>query len=461
MEISFLGATRQVTGSMYHVRLDDGFQFLVDCGLDYEKGSDFSKNASFPFDPRAIKAVLLTHAHVDHCGNIPTLFSKGFNGSVFCTEPTMSLSNILLQDSAQLELNKSRRGKRKGRASEKRLYGFKQVMDAVENMITIPFNREFKVNDKFRFEFVPAGHLLGAASIVIKVLENGKEKKILFSGDLGKSKDALLNPPQIVDKLDYMVVEGTYGNREHSERRDANDVLKEHIIETCIDRPGRLIIPAFSVGRTQEILFTLHKMFREGELPPIRIFADSPLGLNSGKIHEKYVDYLNQSAKDFVEDYGNLFAFKSLYLVEDEEDEQLLKDHSSSSILVSSAGMMEGGRIQRHVSANIENQLCRILIAGYCAEGTLGHQLLQGRSSIRVKGKDRFVFAEIRSTDVFSAHPDKLELFDYVNNSIQKGQLQKVFLTHGEEQSLLDFKAALDALKTEVIVPEIGQKVIL
>jgi len=462
MEVTFFGAARQVTGSMYHIRTESNFQVLVDCGLDYEKDREFSENAHFPFDPKAIKAVLLTHAHIDHSGNLPTLFAKGFNGAVFCTEPTMALSDILLQDSAQIELNKSKRKSKskKGRQNP-RLYGFKQVMDTVESMITVDFHKEFKLNDELSFEFIPAGHILGAASIKVNFEEKGIKKSIAFSGDLGKNDNAILDGPKIPTGLDYLVLEGTYGSREHVEKRSAEEVLKQHIIETCIERPGRLIIPAFSVGRTQSILFTLHKMFREGVLPPIRIFADSPLGLNSGTIHEKYHQYLNRTARNFVEEYGNLFAFKSLYLIEDEEDEQLLKDYSSSSILVSSAGMMEGGRIQRHISANIENQLCRILIAGYCTPGTLGHQLLEGRNSIRIRGREKAVFAQIASTDVFSAHPDRFELKKYLERIVVEGNIKKVMLTHGESASLDEFKEYLKELNLDIVVPGPGERILL
>ncbi len=462
IEITFYGAARQVTGSMYHIRTETGFEILVDCGLDYEKNSDFARNSHFPFDPSRIQAVVLTHAHIDHSGNLPTLFAKGFSGSVFCTEPTAALADILLQDSARIQADKqskkySRRNKR--RRLEPRLYGYKHVFETIENTITLSFNRPFKLNDELELELIPAGHILGAASVVLSFRSNGKTKRIAFSGDLGRANNSILGAPEIPDHLDYLVVEGTYGSREHQDTGKAEDILKEEVERTCIEEGGRLIIPAFSVGRTQSILFTLHQMFRNGVLPSVRVFADSPLGLNSGEIHQKYAEYLNDKAQEYAAEYGNLFQFKQLYLVEDEEDEELLKDHSKAAILVSSAGMMEGGRIQKHIADNIENPKSTILIAGYCTEGTLGHKLMQGDRQIRIRGRQYAVMAKISKTDIFSAHPGKSELLNYIRSVSKKGTLDKIFLTHGQEESLQELKSDLTMLGAEVSIPSRGESV--
>jgi len=461
IEITFCGAAQQVTGSMYHVRTDSGFEMLVDCGLDYEKNSDFARNAHFPFDPERIQAVVLTHAHIDHSGNLPTLFAKGFSGSVFCTEPTAALTDILLQDSARIQADKqskkyNRRNKR--RKPEPRLYGYKHVMETLENTITLSFHKPFRINDELELQLIPAGHILGAASVVLTFKSEGETKRIAFSGDLGRSNNSILGAPEVPKDLDYLVVEGTYGSREHRDMGKAKDILRHEVEETCIKEGGRLIIPAFSVGRTQSILFTLHQMFRNGELPPVRVFADSPLGLNSGEIHQKYSNYLNDEAKKYASEYGNLFQFKQLYLVEDEEDEELLKDHSKAAILVSSAGMMEGGRIQKHIADNIENPKSTILIAGYCTEGTLGHKLLQGERQIRIRGRQYAVMAKIAKTDVFSAHPGKSELIDYITSVGNNGSLNAIFLTHGEAESLHELKTDLSGLGTQIFIPERGDK---
>lgn len=463
MKLSFCGAARQVTGSMYHLRFETGYQVLVDCGLDYERSTRFENNRNFPFDPGEIDAVILTHAHIDHCGNLPTLFAAGFEGHVFCTEPTAALADILLQDSARIQLgkklNKSRRNKRKQLHREKALFGYKQVMDTLGNMITLPFGRNFELAKGIHFEFVPAGHILGAASVVISWESDGTIRRIGFTGDLGRDSNEIVGAPQIMGNLDYLVMEGTYGSREHIEMRDAGEVLLDYLLELGKSPHSRLIIPAFSVGRTQALLFTLHRLYRDGKLPSVRVFADSPLGMNSGEIHQKYVNWLNPNARRYAEEYGNLFAFRQLFLVEDKEDEEMMRSFHSPSVLISSAGMMDGGRIQKHIADNIQNPDATILIAGYCTPGTLGHELLERKSSVLIRGREFPVFAKIAYTDVYSAHPDRNELAGYLRKTRDQGRLKHVFLSHGDPESLTAFRNYVEQLKLDVIIPQKNEEV--
>ena len=257
-----------------------------------------------------------------------------------------------------------------------------------------------------------------------------------------------------MSNLDYLVMEGTYGSRFHKEERSAEETLWEYVENTCIKQPGRLIVPAFSVGRTQAILFTLNKLFREKEITDVRVFTDSPLGLKSGGIHEKYIQYLNPEAKEFVEEHHDLFRFKQLYIVEDKEDEVDMQRHLGPDVIVSSAGMMEGGRIQRHVANNIQNPQCTILIAGYCTPGTLGAELLDGKKTVRIGKFDRDVYARISRTDVFSAHPDQNGLKSYFEAVDRQSNLKRVFLAHGEEESLLELAQVLGADNEAVVVPK-------
>ena len=455
MKYTCWGAAKQVTGSMHLLELESGYKILVDCGIDYEDKDNKEINAHFQFNPRDIDVLLLTHAHIDHSGNIPNLVKQGFKGEIICTEPTAFLLDKLWIDSVNIQNNNH------NRRQTTRLYGFKEVKDANEQLLTVNFNQNVSLNSEVSFAFYEAGHIIGAASIRIEVKEEDTLKTIGFTGDLGNPGSKLIVDPTPMKGLNYLVTETTYGNREHKEKRSPEDVLIEYVTKTCVDQEGRLIIPAFSVGRTQSILFTLKKLFNEGKLPPVRVFADSPLALASSNIHNRFSDYLNDEAKNYKLVDGSLFDFKSLYLIEDKSDVEDMELYRDSCIIVSSAGMLEGGRIQHHISDHIQNPSCTILIAGFCSPGTLGAQLLEGRSTIRVKGNDKYVFAKIDQTDVFSAHPDTNGLQDYFEAS-NDGQLTKLFFVHGEEESMNELKILLsDNLKNKVTIPSRGETFLL
>lgn len=460
MKLTFYGAAQQVTGSMYHLEFDSGYTVLVDCGLNYEKGVEREENAIFPFEPGDIDLVVLTHAHVDHSGNLPTLFAKGYNGKIICTEPTAALADILLTDSANIEANRVNK-KRKKKQSTKRLFGHKQVMDVVDAIVTLKFHQVFEISTDVTVEMIPAGHILGAASPIFTFKEGGKTKRLAFTGDLGKDHAKIIVKPEIPENLNYLVMEGTYGSRLHKEERSAEDTLTEFIQKTCIDQPGRLIIPAFSVGRTQAILFTINQIFREKKVKPVRVFTDSPLGIHSGNIHEDFSDYLNEEAKSFIQTNRYLFRFPELDIVEDKEDEEGMQRYYEPSIIVSSAGMLDGGRIQRHIANNIQNPQCTILIAGYCTPGTLGGDLLEGKKTVRVNKHERDVYAKIDSTDVFSAHPDQKELHAYFKKVVANSNLYTVFLSHGEGPSLNTLRSVLNADFQDIKIPVSGDSFML
>lgn len=451
MKYTCWGAAKQVTGSMHLLELDSGYKILVDCGIDYEDKDNKTINSHFQFNPKDIDVLLLTHAHIDHSGNIPNLVKQGFQGEIICTEPTAFLLDKLWIDSVNIQNNNFNRRK------TARLYGFKEVKEANEQLLTVNFNQKFTLNSEISCTFHEAGHIIGAASIRLEVTEENSIKTIGFTGDLGNPGSKLIVDPEPMQGLNYLITETTYGNRQHKEKRSPEDVLIEYVTKTCIDQEGRLIIPAFSVGRTQAILFTLKKLFNTGILPPIRVFADSPLALASSNIHNRFSDYLNDEAKNNMLVDGSLFDFKSLYLVEDKSDVEDMELYRDSCIIVSSAGMLEGGRIQHHISDHIQNPSCTILIAGFCSPGTLGAQLLEGRSMIRVKGNDKYVYAKIDQTDVFSAHPDTDGLQDYFE-ATHTDQLTKIFFVHGEEESMYELKSLLsDDLQKKVVIPSKGE----
>jgi metallo-beta-lactamase family protein len=471
MNVHFLGAARQVTGSMFLLELED-YKILVDCGTDMERSIDYSQpfeevsKSFFSFEPSLINLLVLTHAHIDHTGNIPMLYREGFEGQILCTEPTADLTEILLYDSASLNLRKLKSAQGESRKKQKKLdnllrkgdlYLSKDVEDAVKNFICINFNRKFQITEHIWVTFYPAGHLLGAAHVVFNIKEGDELKSICFSGDIGRKDYPLHVNPVPIPQVDYLICESTYGNRVHEDLRSPVESLGTIIKETCIDKPGRLIIPAFSVGRTQAVLFTLNQLIEEHGLPPIKVFTDSPLGKSSTKIYSKYFSYLNPEAKSFAKEYDDLFDFENLVFLQTEKESDAIKNYREPCIIISSSGMVSGGRVEQHIANNIENHYCTILLIGYAAEGTLGRELLSGLKSLKIKTKEYKVNAQIKKIDVFSGHADQLGLIEFVKSQ-NPNLIKKIFLSHGEEQSMIDFKDALNQVGfKEVILPEKNQ----
>ncbi|MFC5408116.1 MBL fold metallo-hydrolase RNA specificity domain-containing protein [Larkinella bovis] len=475
MKLTFWGATRQVTGSMFLLETDDHYRILIDCGADMDKktGSNGLAEESpsgatgfFPFEPSMINVVLLTHAHIDHSGNIPNLYREGYEGQILCTEPTYSLTNLLLQDAASLnhrrlnELGKSKKQKvrKKLVALQKDLFLEKQVRESMDNVVPIQFNRKFRLADDIDVTFIPAGHLLGAAHIVIGVYENGQRKTICFSGDIGRQHYPLLTDPEPVPQVDYLICESTYGNRLHLDSQTPEAMLADVIKRTCIDIPGRLIIPSFSVGRTQALLYTLNRLYTEQGFSAIKVFSDSPLALESTKVYQKNLRLLNREAKEYYEENESLFDFANFEYLESSKASREVSNYREPCIIISSSGMVQGGRVEQHVAANISNPYCTILIIGYCAEGTLGWRLLNGQPTISIKDKEEPVLAKVERTDVFSGHGDRDDLVRFVKHQSSE-KLKKVFLVHGEYTSMVAFQQTLQEEGfAQVVIPEKGQQ---
>ncbi|WP_128543896.1 MBL fold metallo-hydrolase RNA specificity domain-containing protein [Larkinella soli] len=474
MKLTFWGAARQVTGSMFLLETDDDYRILIDCGSDLDSKSaqngqegqpQKSDTGFFPFEASGINVVLLTHAHIDHSGNIPNLYREGYEGQILCTEPTFALTNLLLQDAASLnlkrlnELGKSKKQRVRKRLAElqKDLFLEKQVRESMANVVPIQFNRKFKLADNVEVTFIPAGHLLGAAHILISVYENGQKKTICFSGDIGRKNYPLLSDPETIPPVDYLICESTYGNRLHIDAQAPEAVLADVIRRTCIDIPGRLIIPSFSVGRTQALLYTLNRLYTEQGFPPIKVFSDSPLALESTKVYQKNLRILNKEAKTYFEENESLFDFENFEYLESSKASKEVSNYNQPCIIISSSGMVQGGRVEHHVATNISNPYCTILIIGYCAEGTLGWRLLNGQPTISVKGKDLPVMARVERTDVFSGHGDRDDLLRFVKQQTPD-RLKKVFLVHGEFTSMSAFQQTLvEEGFPEVEIPKKGQ----
>jgi len=428
-----------------HLLETDKYSILIDCGLDYEKDTWLEENEQFPFMPSDIDVVILTHAHIDHSGNLPTLVRHGFDGQILCTAPTADLTELLLMDSVNIFLNKqrkSRKGKRGFNSGPKPLYLQKHVMETVDRFVTIGFNKSFLINGEISLTFVPVGHLLGAAAAVFTIQEHGETKTIAFSGDLGRKNYPVLNDPEVLPEVDYLVCESTYGGRWHKATQSVDEMLVETVNEACVKSPGRLIIPAFSVGRTQALVYSLNRIFSKGLLPRVKVFVDSPMATYATDIFRKHHTLLNAEAQDFYKMQGDEFEFENLEYIQDMNASKAISNYYEPCIIISSAGMLEGGRIQDHLYYNISNYYCTILFIGYCAKGTLGNRLLRGDPIVNIRHRELSVYATIKQTDLFSGHGDHNDLLNFVKQQ-DSTRLKKVFLVHGEYSSMEIFRQSL------------------
>ncbi|MEZ0542788.1 MBL fold metallo-hydrolase RNA specificity domain-containing protein [Fibrella arboris] len=472
MKLTFWGAAQQVTGSMYLLELEDDYRILIDCGSDLERSNgqtppvEQSVNTGFfPFEASSINVVLLTHAHIDHSGNLPNLYREGYEGQILCTEATFALTDILLKDAASLnqrkinELSGSKKKKvlDKQVKLQKELFLDKQVRESMDSVVALQFGRKFRLTESCSVTFFPAGHLLGAAHIVVDVFENGQKKSICFSGDIGRKNYPLLVDPATVPPVDYLICESTYGNRLHNDTESPEDALADVIKRTCIDIPGRLIIPTFSVGRTQSLLYTLNRLYTQRGFQPIKVFSDSPMGFESTKVYAKHIRQLSKEARDFFDENETLFDFENFEFLESSKASKAVSDYNEPCIIISSSGMVQGGRVEYHVAANIGNPYCTILLIGYCAEGTLGWRLLNGQPTLTIKGEEKQVLANIEKIDVFSGHGDRNDLLNFVQMQSPE-TLKNIFLVHGEASSMESFKETLaEAGYTNVQIPAKGQ----
>lgn len=464
MKVTFWGAARQVTGSMHLLTLANGYNVLIDCGLNYENKKTFDEdNRNFPFLPESLDLVILTHAHIDHSGNLPNLIKQGYSGQILCTDASVELTKNLLLDSLnvqQIESNKrsgarKKKGKKakfsraEGQREAVTLYNRKHVEMVCDAMVGIAFRKPLVINEHLTIEFFEAGHILGAASVKITVTENGEQKIIGFTGDLGNYNSKLVKDPQPMPDIQYLVSESTYGGRLHTDVAEAESLLLEYVNNTCVKFNGKLVIPAFSVGRTQAIIFALHQLHVKGLLPNIKIYSDSPLAIRTTKLYDLHLSSLNDEAQAFYKQHGHLFAFPQLTTLEDSKESEIFSMSPEACVIISAAGMVEGGRIQEHVRNNIGNPYSTILIAGFCAPGTLGAELLLGRPTVNINKRERQVYAKIARTDAFSAHPDQNGLMRYFE-SVNYKSLKKIFLVHGDESSMAKFKDHLNLPTVEM-----------
>ncbi|HWX18436.1 MAG TPA: MBL fold metallo-hydrolase [Candidatus Binatia bacterium] len=457
MRIHFLGATRTTTGSMYLFEINRQ-RLLLECGLfQGRRGESIERNRKFPFEPAQIGAVVLSHAHIDHCGNLPNLCRQGFGGNIFCTFATRDLASIMLEDSAEIQRDDaafvSKKRAKQGLPPVEPLYTAADADKAVRQFVSVNYDRTFPVLDGVTVTFRDAGHILGSAQVVLDFRENGRKFRYLFSGDVGRGSDDILRDPQPVERVDYLQIESTYGGREHTPKLHANEQVGELVRQTLV-RNGKIIIPSFSVGRTQQIVYTLHQLTLAGQLPRVPIFVDSPLSVNATEIYRLHPECFNETIYKFLREKENPFGMENLTYIREVAHSMKLNDLRDPAIIISASGMAEAGRIRHHLANHIGNAANLILFIGYCAEHTLGAQILSGRNPVNIFGEPHEVRARIARLDSFSGHADKNELRRYAEAIA--GDVKKIAVIHGEEAQALAFAETLRALrpKAEVLVPK-------
>jgi len=462
MRIHFFGATRTTTGSIYLLEIN-GKRLLLECGLfQGRREESIQRNCRFPFDPRQVDAVVLSHAHIDHAGNLPNLCKQGYTGDIYCTFATRDLSGIMLVDSARIQRDDAafiskKRAKQKLPPVEP-LYSETDAEQALKQFVAFNYDRPFPVLDGVTVTFRDAGHILGSAQVVLDIRENGRGFRYLFSGDVGRGNDEILRDPEAVENVDYLQIESTYGGREHSIRTDADETVGRLVLET-LKRNGKVIIPAFSVGRTQQIVYVLNQLTLAGKLPRAPIFVDSPLSVNATEIYRLHPECFNDTINKFLHEKANPFGMENLTYIREMANSMKLNNLKEAAIIISASGMCEAGRIRHHLKNHIGNPDNLILFIGYCAEHTLGAQIVAGRNPVNIFGEPQAVRAKIVSLDTYSGHADKNELKQYVQK--MSGDIKKICCVHGEESQCLAHAETLRQMKpkAEVIVPEYKQVV--
>ncbi|MCS6991751.1 MAG: MBL fold metallo-hydrolase [Chitinophagales bacterium] len=465
MRLRFCGAARTVTGSCHLVQTDGGLNLLLDCGLFQGRQAYIDDwNMRFAFVPKEIDAVILSHAHIDHAGRIPKLVKEGFRGPIYCTPATHALVAPLLLDCAHIQQKDSeyhnKHRKRQGLPPLDPLYTPNDVHRCLQMFQTVPYENWFSLNSKVRFQFRDAGHILGSATVSIET-DGPHGLRLGFTGDVGRPDRPILRDPNPMLPCDILISESTYGDKLHPDRHREEAMLWEIVYDTCFQRLGKLLIPAFSLGRTQEILYLLNRLDQQKLLRHLPVFLDSPLSVDITAIYRKHLDCFDDEIRQLLLTDPNPFGFPQLTFITDVEQSKQLNDYPGPAIIISASGMAEAGRIVHHIKNNIEDERCTILFVGHCAEGTLGWRLRQGINPVRVLGQHKTVKARIAALDGFSAHADQLELMQFLKPLLTSG-LKQLFLVHGTYESQIALQQLLQPVCGDIIsIPDFGQEVVV
>jgi len=434
MKIAFHGAARAVTGSKHLITLSDNTQILLDCGMFQGMGDVTEKlNSYFGFDPKAITYMVLSHAHIDHVGLLPRLVAEGFTGKIFSTPGTMDLARILLLDSAKIQEQDADYAQRKNRGSEieEPLYTEDDVIKTMSMFTTADYNEDLEINPRVSLRFTDAGHILGSAAVHLKILDEGKETRITFSGDVGRYGDLLLNNPQTFPQADYILLESTYGDSLHKDLEPIEEMLLQIIHDTCIVRKGKVIIPAFSVGRTQELLYALNSLELKNKLPDIPYYVDSPLSIEATEVLKNHPEVYNNGVKQVLKVDEDPFNFKGLKFIELVEESKALNNDPRPCVIISASGMADSGRVKHHIRNNIGNAKNTILMVGYAEPRSLGGRLVAGAKTVDIFHEAYQVIAQVKSIRSMSAHGDYEDLLHFVACQ-DPNVVKQIFLVHGE-----------------------------
>ncbi|MEZ5026460.1 MAG: MBL fold metallo-hydrolase [Chitinophagales bacterium] len=459
MKIQFCGAAQTVTGSCHLVTLDNGTKILLDAGLYQGNEDEFeSFNQQWFFQPSEIDILILSHAHIDHSGRIPKLVKDGFKGKIYCTSATRDLCAIMLLDSAHIQESDALYESKKLKKTVQPLYTQNDVKACLKQFFTIEYNNWQSISKDVNVLFSDAGHILGSACVTLKIKENNQEKMLGFSGDVGRYNRPILNDPQVMPLLDFLICESTYGGKTHEATPQDDDKFLRIINETCVQKKGKLIIPAFSVGRTQEIVYRLDKFFTSGKLNNIPVYVDSPLSMNATEVFIMHPECYDEEIYAYLQKDENPFGWNNLHYTRDAEQSKKLNETNEACIIISASGMANAGRIRHHIYHQIEKEENTILIVGYCADGTLGQRLTQKPETVKIFGEEKKVKASIEIISGMSAHADEPELLKFIANQ-DKQKLKKIFLVHGELKRQKLFKNALLENKyQQVEIPSLGME---
>ena len=465
IKLKFLGAAQNVTGSS-HLLQANGTKILVDCGLYQERQFKERNWAPFAEAPESIDAVLLTHAHLDHCGLIPRLVMQGFKGKIYCTEATEEIAKIILLDSAKIQMEdaeyKKKRHKKEGREGPhpiEPLYTTEDVEACFPLFTTVKYKEPVVIGNEMEAIFCDAGHVLGSSVIKVKVSKNGDQRTVLFSGDIGRPGRPILHDPAIINEADYILVESTYGDRVHGETEDIKGIIAE-VINSTSKAGGNIIVPSFALERSQEVLYYINELIRENEIPHITVYLDSPMAAAITKVFKKHSELFDKEMKELVKNHQSPFEFDGLKITGSTDESKAINNIKGTIMVIAGSGMCTGGRIKHHLVNNISDAENTIMFVGYQAIGTLGRRIVDGEQEVRILGEKRKVNARIIRVHGFSAHADKEELLHWLSDL--KKAPRKLFIVHGESESAQHFADFItEKTNWPVMVPAYQDEVIL
>lgn len=464
MKIQFLGAAGgEVTGSK-HLITTNGKKILLDCGMYQGKGLETDHlNKELGFEPSELDYLILSHAHIDHSGLIPYIAKLGFTGQVICTPATMDLCGIMLPDSGKIQeadvrtFNKRR--EEQNLPLIEPIYTMQDAKDCMSLFVDVKYNHKHQVCDHVSVELVDSGHILGGAVVCLSITEDGKTKRLTYTGDIGRYDKRILKDPQAFPQTDYLIVESTYGDRMHTPIKDADFELLRVVIDTCAKKKGKLIIPSFAIGRAQEVIYALDRLQRKKLLPDVDIFVDSPLATSATSIFRNHEECFNEEIIAYLETDADPFGFSKLHYVQSVEDSKHLNSFNKPCVIISASGMAEAGRVKHHLANNIENPKTTVLFVGYCAPSTLGARIKRGDGEVSIFGQKYKVKADIRSIESYSGHADYIEMKRFLSCQ-DLSKIKKTFMVHGESETQLIFKEYLEFNNLKhITIPERGDEV--